>query len=100
MKTTNKTNRIKESSVNNLLAQRDRMLSETTADSDFIADSLMDSIYESPLGRLLKVISTLPEVRYEKVEHARNIIDQPEDELDSRMEMALDKVLEDLLIEG
>ncbi len=100
MKTTNKTNRIEESGVNSLLAQRDRMLSETPADSDFIAHSLLDSIYESPLGRLLKVISTLPEVRYEKVEHARRLIDQPEDELDSRMEMALDKVLEDLLIEG
>ena len=100
MKTTNKTNRIEECSVNNLLAQRDRMLSETPADSDFIVHSLLDSIYESPIGRLLKVISMMPEVRYEKVEHARGIIDQPEDELDDRMELALDKVLEDLLIEG
>ncbi len=100
MKTTKNTNRIEDSTVSSLLAQRDRMLAENQVDSDFIAESLLDTIYASPLGSLLRIISTLPEVRYEKVEHARRIMDQPEDELDSRMDMALDKVLEELLIDG
>ena len=67
--------------------------------TDMLVERLFDSMQSSPLGRLLSVISTLPEVRVEKVERARRHIDQPEECWDVRMDMALDRVLEELIIE-
>ena len=88
-----------ELTTQELLAARDRMLIEARADLDFSADSLLDSVDENPLGKLLQIISTLPEVRLEKVDYARRLIAQSEDELDCRMEIALDRVLEELITE-
>lgn len=74
-------------------------LSFLEEDNDMLFDKLFDSIRSSPLGKLLSVMSTLPEVRTEKVEHARRQINQPEECWDMRMDMALDRVLEELIIE-
>lgn len=68
-------------------------------DTDSLVDKLIDSMQSSPLGRLLKVISTLPEVRQEKVEQARRQIHQPEECWDVKMDLALDRVLEELIID-
>ena len=67
-------------------------------DTDQLVEKLFDSMQSSPLGKLLKVISTLPEVRAEKVEHARRQVEQPEDCWDTKMDMALDRVLEELIV--
>jgi hypothetical protein len=74
-------------------------LSFLEEDNDMLLDKLFDSIHSSPLGKLLSVMSTLPEVRTEKVEHARRQINQPEECWDIKMDMALDRVLEELIIE-
>ena len=68
-------------------------------DSDLLVEKLIDSMKSSPLGRLLGVISTLPEVRTEKVERARRQINQPEECWDTKMDLALDRVLEELIFE-
>lgn len=68
-------------------------------DSDLLVEKLIDSMKSSPLGRLLGVISTLPEVRAEKVERARRQIHQPEECWDTKMDLALDRVLEELIFE-
>ncbi len=82
-----------------LLRTADRMdlsfLEET--ETDALVEKLFDSMQCSPLGRLLKVISTLPEVRVEKVEHARRQIEQSDECLESKMDLALDRVLEELI---
>lgn len=82
-----------------VLRTADRMdfslLSET--ETDALVEQLFDSMQCSPLGRLLKLISTLPEVRTDKVEHARRQIEQPEECLETRMDLALDRVLEELI---
>ena len=83
--------------INELIAERDRLIAESQADSDFASESVLDHIYANPLGRLLRIISTLPEVRSEKIEHARQLIHETEDQLDCRMDLALDKVLEELI---
>ena len=67
------------------------------ADTDVLVEKLFDSMQCSPLGRLLKVISTLPEVRADKVEYARRQIEQPDECLESKMDIALDRVLEELI---
>lgn len=97
MKTTKDTqaaNRYKE-----MLRDADRVdlsfLEET--ETDVLVEKLFDSMQCSPLGRLLKVISAMPEVRVEKVEHARRQIEQPEECLETRMDLALDRVLEELI---
>lgn len=82
-----------------VLRGADRMdlsfLEET--ETDVLVEKLFDSMQCSPLGRLLKIISTLPEVRAEKVEHARRQIAQPDECLETRMDLALDRVLEELI---
>lgn len=74
-------------------------LSFLEEDTDVLTEKLLDSMRSSPLSRLLSVISTLPEVRLEKVERARRQIDQPEECWEMKMDMALDRVLEELIIE-
>jgi hypothetical protein len=92
---TEKTNR-----YSRLMNAADRAdLSFLEEDTDLLAEKLLDSMRSSPLSRLLSVISTLPEVRVEKVERARRQISQPEACWDTKMDMALDRVLEELIIE-
>ncbi|MHC4289766.1 MAG: hypothetical protein ACYTCN_07805 [Planctomycetota bacterium] len=66
-------------------------------DTDVLVEKLFDSMQCSPLGKLLKVISSLPEIRTEKVEHARQQIAREDESLDSKMDLALDRVLEELI---
>ena len=58
-------------------------------DTDMLVEKLIDNMQSSPLGQLLNVISTLPEVRTEKVELARRQIDQPEECWDTRTSIFL-----------
>jgi hypothetical protein len=82
-----------------VLRAADRMdlsfLEET--ETDVLVEKLFDSMQCSPLGKLLKLISTLPEVRVEKVEYARRQIEQPDECLETKMDLALDRVLEELI---
>ncbi|MHC4552886.1 MAG: hypothetical protein ACYSUT_09010 [Planctomycetota bacterium] len=98
MQTSKKTNRIEELVNEELMSCR---INIEQADADFLAESLLEEMNDNPLGNLLKVIGTLPEVRYEKVNRARRIIAEPESEVFRvRMDVALDRVLEELMIEG
>jgi len=100
-----KMNTSKDTQTNNVeryeevLRAADRMdlsfLEET--ETDVLVEKLFDSMQCSPLGRLLKVISTLPEVRAEKVEHARREVELSDECLESKMDLALDRVLEELI---
>lgn len=91
------TKRFEQFTLDELIAERDRLFAQVEGDSDFAVDSLMDHIYANPLGKLLQIIATLPEVRHEKVEDARRIVDEPEEQLDCRMDLALDRVLEEII---
>jgi hypothetical protein len=100
-----KMNTSKDTQTNNVeryeevLRAADRMdlsfLEET--ETDVLVEKLFDSMQCSPLGRLLKIISTLPEVRAEKVEHARREVELSDECLESKMDLALDRVLEELI---
>ncbi len=86
--------------MDELIAERDRLCGRVEGDSDFAADSLMDHIYANPLGKLLQIIATLPEVRHEKVDHARRMVEESEEQLDGRMDLALDRMLEEIITES
>lgn len=67
------------------------------ADSEI--ESLMDSMHFNPLGRLLEVIAMLPEVRVEKVQKARQDIEVSDMCSDTRMNIVLDRILEEIVVE-
>ena len=60
-------------------------------------EQILENVHNTPLGQVLKRIASLPEVRQEKVLHLRRQITEGEYDLAERLEMALDKVLEDLI---
>ena len=74
-------------------------LSFLEEDVDTLTEKLLDSMRSNPLNRLLSVIAALPEVRMEKVQHARMQLDQPEECWDTKIDLALDRVLEELIAE-
>ncbi len=69
-----------------------------SGDSDY-SKELLDDICTTPLGRLLKLISSLPEIRDEKVSFVRRQISQGEYNLNDNLDTAIDRVLEELIME-
>ena len=69
-------------------------------DLDSPDDELIENINSTPLGRLLKIIGSLPEIRQEKVVHVKRRIDHDQYEIGENLDAALDKVLEEFLAEN
>jgi len=70
--------------------------SELTLDKDLLMDQILDNLNNTPLGQVLKTIASLPEIRQEKVLDIRRQISQGQYDLNQRLDIALEKVLEDL----
>ena len=51
----------------------------------------------TPLGQLLKLIGSLPEIRHDKVHGVRRQIDHGDYDISTNLDAALDKVLEEFL---
>jgi hypothetical protein len=66
---------------------------------EFSDEQLLDHMQSNPLGRLLRLIASLPEVRRDKVLRARREIRENPSDIDSRLDLALDRVLEELIME-
>ena len=67
-----------------------------TADDDLIMEHILENINNTPIGQVLKKIASLPEVRREKVLDVRQQLTEGQYNLNERLDIALDKVLEDL----
>lgn len=65
-------------------------------DQDMVIEQILDNIHNTPIGQVLKRIASLPEVRREKVLTLRRQITEGRYDLTERLDLALDKVLEDL----
>jgi len=63
---------------------------------DLIMEQILENINHTPIGQVLKRIASLPEVRREKVLDVRRRITEGKYNLNERLDVALDKVLEDL----
>ncbi len=63
---------------------------------DLIMEQILENINTTPLGQVLKKIASLPEVRKEKVLDVRRQLTEGKYDLNKRLSVALDKVLEDL----
>ena len=68
------------------------------ADDDVLMEHILENIHFTPIGRVLKRISSLPEVRKRKVVNLRQQICNGEYQLNERLDNALEKVLDDLNI--
>jgi len=65
-------------------------------DEDLIVEHILENINTTPIGRVLKKIASLPEVRKKKVLEVRRQLYKGKYNLNERLDIALDKVLEDL----
>jgi len=67
-----------------------------TTDGDLLMELILENINTTPIGKVLKSIASLPEVRKDKVLDVRRRLSEGQYSLNDRLDIALDKVLEDL----
>ena len=60
-------------------------------------EAILENIHATPIGRVLKRISTLPEIRKGKVLNLRRQITAGTYDVSDRLDEALESVLEDLM---
>jgi anti-sigma28 factor (negative regulator of flagellin synthesis) len=65
-------------------------------DEDLLMEEILENISTTPIGQVLKKIASLPEVRRDKVLEIRQRLTKGQYDLGERLDIALDKVLEDL----
>lgn len=65
-----------------------------------IEQELFGDSNSTPLGQLLEMIGSLPEIRQEKVYNVRDRLDTERYDMDNTLDSAIDKVLEELLSDG
>jgi len=76
--------------------QTDSVNENNIPDEDLIMEQILENINTTPIGQVLKKIASLPEVRREKVLDVRRQLTEGKYDLNERLSIALDKVLEDL----
>jgi hypothetical protein len=68
------------------------------ADDDLLMEQILDNMNSTPLGQVLKTIAVMPEVRKQKVLNVRQQLTEGRYNLTERLDLALEKVLDDLKI--
>lgn len=65
-------------------------------DNDLLMEQILNNINITPLGNVLKRIASMPEIRQNKVLEMRKRLSSNQYELDDRLDVAMERVLEDL----
>ncbi|MHC4560191.1 MAG: hypothetical protein ACYS80_23145 [Planctomycetota bacterium] len=65
-------------------------------DKDLIMEQILENLNTTPIGKVLKKIASLPDGRREKVLDVRQQLTEGKYEFNEYLDVALDKVLEDL----
>ena len=73
-------------------------IEQLDAGRDMLAEELLNNINTTPIGRLLKEIAAMPEIRQEKVLSVRSQLQEGNYNLNERLDLALDRVLEELIL--
>ena len=76
--------------------QSDCGLDRLAPDQDLMMEQILANINSTPIGQVLKRIAALPEVRKEKVLDVRRKITEGQYDLNERLDVAVDKGLEQL----
>jgi hypothetical protein len=69
---------------------------DLTAENDLLMEQILDNMNTTPIGQVLKKIASLPEVSRQKVLHVRRQLTEGRYDLNERLDLALEKVLDDL----
>jgi len=69
---------------------------DIAADEDLLMEQILENINTTQIGQVLKKIASLPEVRKEKILDVRRQLTEGKYNLKERLDIVLDKVLEDL----
>jgi hypothetical protein len=69
---------------------------KSAPDEDVIMEKILENLNTTPIGQVLKKIASLPEIRKDKVLNVRRQLTDGKYDLNERLDIALDKVLEDL----
>lgn len=69
-----------------------------TEDMDVMMEEILQNINSTPIGQVIKKIASLPEVRQEKIIDVRGKLNNGCYDLNQRLDIALEKVLDDLAI--
>lgn len=70
---------------------------EVSKEQDWLMEQILENVNSTPLGQVLQAIAFLPEVRQEKVLNIRRQITNGDYDLNDRLELAIDKVIEDIV---
>ena len=65
-------------------------------EQDLLMEQILENLNHTPVGQVLKKIASLPEVRQQKVLNVRQQLTTGKYDLNERLDIALDKVLEEL----
>jgi hypothetical protein len=74
----------------------DSALDGLTADNDLLMEQILENMNNTPIGQVLKKIAALPDARRQKVLRVRRQLTEGRYELNERLDLALEKVLDDL----
>jgi len=74
--------------------QVDPIMEDLAPDNDLVMEQILENINTTPIGQVLRKIASLPEVRKEKVLDVRRQLTEGNYDLNQRLDVALDKVLE------
>jgi len=77
--------------------QEDPVDENLAPDEDLIMEQILENISSTPIGQVLEKIASLPEVRVKKVLNVRRQLTEGKYNLNERLDVALDKVLDDLI---
>ena len=79
--------------------QKDQITSfenSSVQDEDAMMETILENLNSTPMGNVLKKIASLPEIRQDKVLSVRRKLTDGKYDLNERLNIAMDKVLEDL----
>ena len=68
--------------------------SSLAPDKDLMMEQILENMHTTPIGQVLRKIASLPEVRQEKVLDVRRQLTEGRYDLNERLDIAIDKVLE------
>ena len=74
--------------------QADFVDENLVAEQDLLMEQILENINTTPIGQVLKKIASLPEIRKEKVLEVRRQLNKGKYDLNGRLDIALDRVLE------
>ena len=63
-------------------------------DNDLVLEQILENMHTTPIGRVLRKIASLPEVRREKILDVRRQLTEGRYDLNEHLDIAIDKVLE------